>query len=76
MADFPQHSADLAHAIRKGGLTEAETILDLMGRDNCRLDGEQIAKGRARADRELGRIKPLPRLAQPELLTAAEQAAA
>lgn len=62
MFEFPQHTADLAFALRIGDIAAAEEALDMLVRDNERPHAELVAKGRARADRLLGRVAPLPQL--------------
>lgn len=73
--DFPQHTQDLAHALRMGDIAKAEDCLDMMARDNERPTAEIIARGRHRADRELGRIAPLPQLDQTDIVMPSQVAA-
>jgi len=60
ISDFPQHTADLARAIRLGDIAGAELALDLMVRDRERPNAHSVAKGRALARR--GIAPSLPRL--------------
>lgn len=73
---FNQHAADLAYAIRKGDIPAAEMALDMMARDREIPRREAIEIARCRANRDMGRIAPLPRLAQPDLVTTAGRLAA
>lgn len=63
MANSSQHSFDLAHALRNGDINAATAALDLMARDGSKVKPEAVARGRAKADRDAGRIKPLPAIA-------------
>ena len=67
MFDWPRHTVDLAKALRMGDCAAAEQALDLMARDGECPSGEMIARGRAAAERTLGRVKPMPRLAEPDV---------
>lgn len=58
-ADFPQHTVDLARAIRAGDITAAELALDLMVRDGERPSERKVAKGRAIARRSAAPALPL-----------------
>lgn len=57
--DFPQNTADLACALRRGDIAAAEFALDMMAREGERPNDTLIAKGRARARALAARSAPL-----------------
>lgn len=59
-ADFPQHTVELARALRRGDIAAAEVALDLMVRDGERPTEYKVSKGRAFARR--GTTPGLPQL--------------
>jgi hypothetical protein len=65
--------ADLAYALRMGDAAAAEAVLS-EGAELDSWESLEIARGRARADRELGRALALPPLAADPLPFIAEEA--
>lgn len=57
--DFPQHTVDLARALRRGDIAAAEMALDMMVRDRERPTAMKVAKGRAFARRGAKPALPL-----------------